>query len=94
MSNIGEFHHHADDAPDKKSRTMVAVVIAIAIAAFPAAIIHTGIVVRGSCANAALTSPPGSTAAIPACAMCRRSVLRVREKDVSDCVWDLRRRGR
>ena len=34
MSNIGEFHHHIDEAPDKKSRTLVAVVIAIAIAGF------------------------------------------------------------
>jgi len=42
MSNIGEFHHHADDAPDKKSRTMVAVVIAVAIAGFGVYVYESG----------------------------------------------------
>jgi hypothetical protein len=32
MSNLQEFHHHLDDAPDKKSRTVVAIVIALAMA--------------------------------------------------------------
>jgi hypothetical protein len=42
MSNIGEFHHHIDEAPDKKSRTMVAVVIAVAIAAFGVYVYESG----------------------------------------------------
>jgi len=33
MSNIGEFHH-GDDAPDKKSRTVVAIVIAVVMIGF------------------------------------------------------------
>lgn len=33
MSNLQEFHH-APDAPDIKSRTIVAIVIAVAMAAF------------------------------------------------------------
>jgi protein involved in sex pheromone biosynthesis len=32
MSNLQEFHHHLDDAPDKKSRTLVGIVIALAMA--------------------------------------------------------------
>jgi hypothetical protein len=32
VSNLQEFHHSLDETPDKKSRTMVAVVVAIAIA--------------------------------------------------------------
>jgi uncharacterized membrane protein len=32
MSNLQEFHHHLDDAPDKKSRTVVAIVIALVMA--------------------------------------------------------------
>jgi hypothetical protein len=32
MSNLQEFHHHLDDAPDKKSRTLVAVIIALVVA--------------------------------------------------------------
>jgi hypothetical protein len=33
MSNLQEFHH-APDAPDVKSRTVVAIIIALVIAAF------------------------------------------------------------
>jgi hypothetical protein len=33
MSNLQEFHH-AEEAPDIKSRTVVAIVIAVVIAAF------------------------------------------------------------
>jgi len=33
MSNLQEFHH-ADDAPDVKSRTVVAIVIALVMAGF------------------------------------------------------------
>ena len=42
MSNLGEFHHHSDDAPDRKSRTMVAIVIAIAIAGFGVYVYESG----------------------------------------------------
>lgn len=42
MSNIGEFHHPVDEAPDKKSRTMVAVVIALAIAGFGVYVYESG----------------------------------------------------
>jgi hypothetical protein len=42
MSNIGEFHHPVDEAPDKKSRTMVAVVIALAIAGFAVYVYESG----------------------------------------------------
>lgn len=41
MSNIGEFHH-VEEAPDKKSRTMVAIVIALAIAAFGTYVYESG----------------------------------------------------
>jgi hypothetical protein len=41
MSNIGEFHH-AEDAPDKKSRTMVAVVILVALAGFGVYVYESG----------------------------------------------------
>ena len=41
MSNIGEFHH-AEDAPDKKSRTVVAVVIALVMAGFAVYVYESG----------------------------------------------------
>jgi hypothetical protein len=41
MSNIGEFHH-GDDAPDKKTRNMVAIILAIAIAGFGVYVYQSG----------------------------------------------------
>lgn len=41
MSNIGEFHH-ADDAPDKRSRTVVAIVIALVMAGFAIYVYESG----------------------------------------------------
>ena len=41
MSNIGEFHH-AEETTDNKSRTMVAIIIAIAIAAFGTYVYKSG----------------------------------------------------
>ena len=42
MSNIGEFHHPVDETPDKKSRTMVAIVIALALAGFGVYVYESG----------------------------------------------------
>lgn len=42
MSNIGEYHHPVDETPDKKSRTMVAVVIVLAIAGFGVYVYESG----------------------------------------------------
>ncbi|HWX88790.1 MAG TPA: hypothetical protein VNY75_00680 [Rhizomicrobium sp.] len=42
MSNLQEFHHSLDETPDKKSRTMVAIVIAIAIAGFGIYVYESG----------------------------------------------------
>ena len=42
MSNIGEFHHPVDETPDKKSRTMVAIVIALAIAGLGVYVYESG----------------------------------------------------
>lgn len=41
MSNIGEFHH-AEEAQDNKSRTLVAVVIALAMAGFGIYVYESG----------------------------------------------------
>lgn len=41
MSNLQEFHH-AEDTPDKKSRTMVAVVIAVLMAGFAVYVYESG----------------------------------------------------
>jgi len=42
MSNIGEFHRHGDDAPDKKSRTVVAIVIAVVMIGFGVYVYESG----------------------------------------------------
>jgi hypothetical protein len=42
VSNLQEFHHHLDETPDKKSRTMVAIVIALAIAGFAVYVYESG----------------------------------------------------
>ena len=42
MSNLQEFHQHADETPDKKSRTMVAVVVALAIAGLGVYVYESG----------------------------------------------------
>jgi len=41
MSNIGEFHH-AEDTTDKKSRTVVAIVIALVMAGFGIYVYESG----------------------------------------------------
>jgi hypothetical protein len=41
VSNLQEFHH-AEDAPDKKSRTMVAIVIALLMAGFAVYVYESG----------------------------------------------------
>jgi hypothetical protein len=42
MSNIGEFHHSDDDTSDKKSRTVVAIVIALVMAGFAVYVYESG----------------------------------------------------
>lgn len=42
MSNIGEYHHHVEEAQDNKSRTLVAVVIALVMAAFAVYVYESG----------------------------------------------------
>jgi hypothetical protein len=42
VSNLQEFHQHADETPDKKSRTMVAVVVALAIAGLGVYVYESG----------------------------------------------------
>ncbi len=41
MSNIGEFHH-GEDTPDKKSRTVVAIVIAVVMIGFGVYVYESG----------------------------------------------------
>jgi hypothetical protein len=41
VSDLQEFHH-AEDAPDKKSRTMVAIVIAVLMAGFAVYVYESG----------------------------------------------------
>jgi hypothetical protein len=41
VSNLSEFHH-GEDAPDKKSRTMVAIVIALVIGGFAVYVYESG----------------------------------------------------
>ena len=41
MTNLQEFHH-AEDAPDKRSRTMVAVVLALVMAGFAVYVYESG----------------------------------------------------
>jgi hypothetical protein len=41
VSNLQEFHH-SEDAPDKKSRTMVAVVIAVLMVGFAVYVYESG----------------------------------------------------
>lgn len=41
MTNLQEFHH-AEDTPDKRSRTMVAIVIALVMAGFAVYVYESG----------------------------------------------------
>jgi hypothetical protein len=41
VSNLSEFHH-GEDTPDKKSRTMVAIVIALVIGGFAVYVYESG----------------------------------------------------
>lgn len=41
MTNLQEFHH-AEDVPDKKSRTMVAIIIALVMAGFAVYVYESG----------------------------------------------------
>lgn len=41
MTNLQEFHH-AEDMPDKKSRTMVAIIIALVMAGFAVYVYESG----------------------------------------------------
>ena len=42
MSNLSEFHHAEDEAADKKSRTVVAIVIALVMAGFGVYVYESG----------------------------------------------------
>ena len=41
MTNLQEFHH-AEDTPDKRSRTMVAIIIALVMAGFAVYVYESG----------------------------------------------------
>ena len=65
---------------------------AIASDALPAAMIHTFPTAISFRDNARRTNAPASTARMPACTICRRSIRSVCVGEVSDCVWGRRRR--
>jgi hypothetical protein len=58
MSNLQEFHH-AEEAPDIKSRTVVAIIIAIVMAAF-------GVYVYERIWNPQVAPPPVADSQLPA----------------------------